>query len=310
MVYVGSQNGELHAVNLADGTPKWKYKASPDGIGESSPAVAGGLVLHRRSVGDRPRRRRGHRQGRVDVQDRRRSEIFAGRSRATSVLIGSYDSHLYALAAKTGKLAVEGEDRRIRPRHALDRRMASPTSRDATRSSAASASATARQLFTLSSGAYTGASPAILEWPRLLRHVRERGPRGRPEDAQDRLAVQASRSQLSVLLVGGAGRGPRLRRRPRQDAARARRGVRKGSLVVSDRRADRLVASAGIGGRGYVGSNDGKLYVFDAATGKARSAVRGGWTAVGVAGDRRGRLVIGSQDGKLFAWDKSIQCFD
>ena len=33
VVYVGSQTGELHAVNLNDGSPKWKYKASDDGIG-------------------------------------------------------------------------------------------------------------------------------------------------------------------------------------------------------------------------------------------------------------------------------------
>ena len=46
-VYVGSQTGELHAVNLADGKLKWKYKASADGIGESSPTVAGGSGLCR-----------------------------------------------------------------------------------------------------------------------------------------------------------------------------------------------------------------------------------------------------------------------
>src|SRR5690348_5755484 len=44
VVYGGSQTGELHAVNRANGTPKWKYKASPDGIGESSPAISRGLV--------------------------------------------------------------------------------------------------------------------------------------------------------------------------------------------------------------------------------------------------------------------------
>src|SRR5919112_4416290 len=44
VVYVGSANGELHAVNLADGKGKWKYKAADDGIGESSPAVANGMV--------------------------------------------------------------------------------------------------------------------------------------------------------------------------------------------------------------------------------------------------------------------------
>src|SRR3989338_4026146 len=48
VVYVGSHTGELHAVNLSDGSLKWKYKASEDGIGESSPAVADDLVY----VGD------------------------------------------------------------------------------------------------------------------------------------------------------------------------------------------------------------------------------------------------------------------
>src|SRR5215203_4605293 len=41
-VYVGSASGELHAVDLASGKMKWKYRAvSQDyGIGDSSPAVA------------------------------------------------------------------------------------------------------------------------------------------------------------------------------------------------------------------------------------------------------------------------------
>src|SRR4029450_2076201 len=43
VVYVGAQPGELHAVGLADGKPRWKYKASEEGIGESSPAVANGV---------------------------------------------------------------------------------------------------------------------------------------------------------------------------------------------------------------------------------------------------------------------------
>lgn len=103
VVYVGSQSGELHAVNLADGSPKWKYKASPDGIGESSPAVAGGLVY----IGDL--------SGTVHAVDAasgkpvwtfktdgevKSSPVVTGET----VLIGSYDSNLYALAAKTGKL--------------------------------------------------------------------------------------------------------------------------------------------------------------------------------------------------------------
>ena len=105
VVYVGSQTGELHAVNLADGKLKWKYKASADGIGESSPTVAGGLVyigdlsgvLHAVQTRDRA--------GGVDVQDEHRDQVVAGRRGRQGASIGSYDSNLYALGAKDGKLA-------------------------------------------------------------------------------------------------------------------------------------------------------------------------------------------------------------
>ena len=103
VVYVGSANGQLHAVNLADGKPKWKYQASGDGIGESSPAVAGGLVY----IGDL--------EGvvhAVDAATGKAAWTFKTGSEVKSspvvvgdkVLIGSYDSHLYALGAKDGKV--------------------------------------------------------------------------------------------------------------------------------------------------------------------------------------------------------------
>ena len=56
---------------------------------------------------------------------------------------------------------LEGEDRGLRPCDPVYGRTAWRTSPAATRSSGRFASATARKLFTLSSGAYTGASPAI-----------------------------------------------------------------------------------------------------------------------------------------------------
>src|SRR4051812_25682636 len=141
VVYVGSQTGELHAVNLADGTAKWKYKASPDGIGESSPAISGGLVY----IGDL--------SGTVHAVDRatgkatwtfktdgevKSSPVIAG----DTLLVGSYDSHLYALASKTGKLLWKVRtDGYV---HATPRWWtASPTSRDVTRCYARSESPTA-----------------------------------------------------------------------------------------------------------------------------------------------------------------------
>src|SRR5947208_16117752 len=46
-VYVGTQSGDLVAVDLETGKLRWKYKAQ-EGIGESSPAVHEGVVY----VGD------------------------------------------------------------------------------------------------------------------------------------------------------------------------------------------------------------------------------------------------------------------
>ena len=129
VVYVGSGNGELHAVNLADGKAKWKYKASEDGIGESSPAVSGGLVY----IGDLSGVVHA-----VDVNTGKAAWTFKTGTEVKSspvvsggkVLIGSYDSHLYALGAKDGKLAwkvqtagVRSRDARGGRRYRLYRRM-------------------------------------------------------------------------------------------------------------------------------------------------------------------------------------------
>ncbi len=84
VVYVGSMTGELHAVNLADGKLKWKYKASPTAsasrrrrsrAGSSTSAISAGL-LHAVEIADR--------QGRVDVQDRDGDQVVAGGRRATA----------------------------------------------------------------------------------------------------------------------------------------------------------------------------------------------------------------------------------
>ena len=55
------------------------------------------------------------------------------------------------------------------------------------------------------------------------------------------------------------------------------------------------------GGRVYVGSSDGKLYVIDAATGKAVQEFEAGAPLTASPAVINGRLVIGSTDGKLFA---------
>ncbi len=50
----------------------------------------------------------------------------------------------------------------------------------------------------------------------------------------------------------------------------------------------------------YIGSNDGKLYVLDIATGKSVFEFEAGGPLSASPAVASGRLVIGSQDGKLF----------
>src|SRR6185369_14056575 len=101
-VYVGSQSGELAALNLADGSVRWKYKATGP-IGESSPCVAGGVVF----VGDL----NGTLQA-VNARDGKAVWTFKTNGEIKSspvvvgdrVLVGSYDEHLYCVSASNGSL--------------------------------------------------------------------------------------------------------------------------------------------------------------------------------------------------------------
>ena len=159
------------------------------------------------------------------------------------VLIGSYDTHLYALDAATGKLRWKLQtDGPVHATPAVVRRRR--LHRRLRRGFRAVRVADGKELFKIAAGAYTGASPAGRRRPRLLRHVQQRGARAsickRDEDRRGATAIPDR--AVPVLLVGGARRRPRDRRRPRQGGPRDRRGDRQGGLDVRDARARRLVA--------------------------------------------------------------------
>ena len=81
-------------------------------IGESSPAVGGGVVYIGDLGGIAPRRQRRGRQAALDVQDRCRKSNRRPWSSNDVVLIGSYDGNLYALDARSRqtrwKIATKG----------------------------------------------------------------------------------------------------------------------------------------------------------------------------------------------------------
>ena len=103
-VYVGTYLGELIAIDLETGKPRWRYQATPDaGIGESSPAVGHGLVF----VGDLAGLLHA-----VDSDTGERIWTFQTDGEIKSspvvvgehVLVGSYDGYLYSLLATNGTL--------------------------------------------------------------------------------------------------------------------------------------------------------------------------------------------------------------
>jgi outer membrane protein assembly factor BamB len=101
-VFVGSQKGELVALDLESGSVKWKY-STKEPIGESSPCVGNGAVfigdlsgvVHAVNIND------GKGLWTYKTGDEiKSSPVLVG----DRVLIGSYDGHLYCLSARNGSM--------------------------------------------------------------------------------------------------------------------------------------------------------------------------------------------------------------
>src|ERR1044071_2678733 len=101
-VFVGSQKGELVALNLDNGSVYWKYSTG-NPIGESSPAYSEGAVF----IGDL-----GGMLHAVNARDGKRFwSVRLGSEIKSSpvvygdrILIGSYDEHLYCVSTRDGSV--------------------------------------------------------------------------------------------------------------------------------------------------------------------------------------------------------------
>jgi outer membrane protein assembly factor BamB len=295
-VYVGSQPGVLVALDLTTGKPKWEYKVSEAGLGESSPAVAGDLVL----VGDL-----GGVLHAVNAADGKARWTFKTEAEIKSspivagdrVLIGSYDAHLYCLSLD-GKLQWKVETKaQVHATPAVRNGIAYIAGCDEILR--AIRIADGRELFTMSSGSYTAASPALagshayygtfenevlgvdLETRKFLwryRHAERNFPFYSSAAVADGRVFVGGRDKMLHALDAATGK----------------------ALWTFTTRA-RIDSSPAVAGRMvWVGSNDGRLYALDAASGKSVWEFDAGGPLSASPAIAGGRVVIGSQDGTVF----------
>ena len=187
-VYVGTYLGELIAVDLETGEPKWRYQATPDvGIGESSPAVGDGLVF----VGDLA--------GLLHAVDSDTGEgvwTFQTEGEIKSspvvvgehVLVGSYDGYLYNLLATDGTLVWKYETLNyVHATPAVANGVAYFGGCDEVFRGVRVTDG--EEVFNVSAGAYTGRLTRSQRKSCVLWHIQQRGARARSLEPRHLVAL-------------------------------------------------------------------------------------------------------------------------
>jgi eukaryotic-like serine/threonine-protein kinase len=296
-VFVGSQKGELVSLNLENGAVYWKYRIDAP-IGESSPAYSGGVVY----IGDL-----GGWLHAVNASDGKKIWAFKTGSEIKSspvvvgdrVLIGSYDEILYCVSTRNGSLVWKFKTNG--PVHST------PSVSDGLAYFAgcdemfrAVRIADGKEMFNVSSGAYTGASPALngnsafygtFNNEVLMVNLTERRVDWRYEHPQRKFPYYSSVAVTTDRLVVGG----------RDKLVHGISLAGKGVWTFATRA--RVESSPAIAdGRVFVGSNDGRFYVLNLATGAKVWEFTAGAPLSASPAIANGRIVIGSQDGILYCF--------
>ena len=293
---MGSQSKDLLAIDLETGKLRWKYRAT-DAIGESSPAVADGIVY----VGDLAGVLHA-----VNAADGKALWTFKTEAEIKSspvvvgdrVLIGSYDGNLYCLSRRDGKLLWKAQTASyVHATPAVSGGIAWVAGCDEVFHGIRFADG--QEVLEFPSGGYTGASPVrIGDWAyygtlanefiaadvRRKRIVWRYHPSAFPfyssaAVAGDRIVLGGRDKKVHCLnlkdrqgaldvrhprpggFFSGHRRRPRLRRLQRRPFLRAGSGRRQKALGFRSRRAAfRFPAIAA--GRIVIGAQDGRIYCF------------------------------------------------
>jgi outer membrane protein assembly factor BamB len=296
-VYVGSASGELIALDFESGAVKWRYRAGP--IENSSPAVSGGLiyigdlngVVHAVNWSDGSPRWTFKTGSEIKA-----SPVVVG----DRVLIGSYDEHLYSLSAQSGNLiwkfktqgavhCTAGVSNGVAYISGCDEMFRAIRISDG------------RELFSIHSGAYTGASPALVGQMAyygtfnnevLGVNLRTRRIAWRYRHRQRQFPYYSSASVIEGRVVVG-GRDKMVH------SINAATGRAHWTFTT---RARVESSPAVCGGLVFFGSNDGKFYVLDFYTGaKVWEFTAGAPISASPAISNR-RVVVGTQDGRLYCF--------
>lgn len=298
LAFIGAGDGQLTALDLQSGKPRWKYAAGTL-IGESSPAVSGGTVyvgdmdgiVHAVSASTGTRLWTFKTNGEIKA-----SPVVLG----DLVLIGSYDTNLYALDARTGRrrwaLATKG------PVHATVATLAPLVfiaGCDAVFRAVRIANGT--QAYEINIGAYVGASP-VVEGTRAYFGTYE----------NEVVALDLARRRVLWRYSDPARQFP-FYSSAALDQGRVIIGGRDKYVYSLDTATGKPAWSFGTrarvdsspvvaGGRVYVGSSDGTLYGLDERTGSRLWTFDAGDAITASPAIAEGRLVVGARNGVVYCF--------
>lgn len=300
--YVGTGSSELIAVDLLSGKLKWKYKTK-EGVGESSPAVASGLVFVGDLAGFFHAVNAGNGQGVWTYKsggEIKSSPVVLG----DRVLIGSYDGALYCFEARTGKTLWQFKtENYVHGTPCVVDGIAYFAGCDEIFHGIRISDG--KEVVHLPGIGNTGASVTIINTPAgqqaffgnfsnevLSINLKTRRRVWRYIHPQRQFPFYSSTAVADGKVILGG-----------RDKVVHCLNAANGKELWSFRTNARVESSPAVtGGRVYIGSNDGRFYVLDLNTGAKVWEFNAGQAVSASPAIAGGRVVVGAQDGKLYCF--------